>query len=81
MGFFLDLIVFVIAILLILFLITELFYPLFTGGPLFPIFRKSAVKKEISKAEHALEQVAEISHLKKVVNEVQRRSAELEKKE
>jgi hypothetical protein len=81
MGLFLDVLVIVVAIMLILLLVTQLFYPMFTGEPLFSLFRRSAVRAEIAKAEHALETVAEVGHLKKVVNEVQRRSAELEKKE
>lgn len=81
MVLFLNLLVAVVAVLLILFMATQLFWPMFTGEPLFPLFRKSAVKAEIAKAESALEEVAEVTHLKKVVSEVQRRTAELEKKE
>ena len=77
MGFFLDLFVLVIAILLILFIVTQVFLPLFSGEPLFPIFRKSAVKTEITKAEKALETVAEAAHLKQIADELERQTAKL----
>jgi hypothetical protein len=48
---------------------------------MFPFFRKSAVKTEIAKAEDVLGEVAEIAHLKRVSEEIQRRTAEMEKKE
>ena len=80
MGLFLDLLVIVIAVMLLLFVITQVFYPAYTGEPLFPLFRRSAVKAEIAKAEKALEQVAEVTHLQEVVSEVNRRTAELGKK-
>ncbi len=71
----------VVAFLLVLFVITQVMLPFLSGEPFFPAFRKSEIKDEILKAEHVLEKVAEATHLKKVVNEVQRRSAELRKKE
>jgi hypothetical protein len=77
MGFYLDLFVIVVVIMLILLMVTQLVYPMFTGEPLFPLFRRSAVKKEIEKVEHALEEVAEATHLKQVVDELNRRSANL----
>ena len=78
---FIDLFVMLMAFALIMLLVTEVVAPLTTGEPLFPHFRRSVVRSEIVKAEHALEEVAEVSHLKQVVSEVQRRAAELEKKE
>jgi hypothetical protein len=81
MAIFLDLLVVVIAILLILFIATQIFVPMYTGEPMFPFFRKSAVKTEIAKAEDVLGEVAEIAHLKRVSEEIQRRTAEMEKKE
>ena len=78
---FFDLFVMLVAFTLVMLFITEVAIPLVTGEPLFPHFRRSAVRTEIVKAEHALEEVAEVSHLKQVVSEVQRRAAELEKKE
>lgn len=78
---FIGLFVVVIAILLVLFVVAQVILPALNGEPLFPSFRKSAVRQEISKATKTLEEVAEVSHLKKVVSEVQRRTAEMEKKE
>lgn len=80
MGFFIDVFVSFVGLLLILLVITQVVWPFITGEPMFPLFRKSKIKEEISKAEHVLEEVAEVTHLNKVVSEVQRRTADLEKK-
>ena len=77
MGFFIDVFVLVAAILLILFVITQVIYPMFTGEPMFSFFFKSEVKMEIEKAEHVLESVAETAHLKKVAAEIERQAAQL----
>ena len=77
MGFFIDIFVLVIAIILILFVITQVIYPMFTGEPMFSLFRRSAVKVEIEKAEHVLETVAEAAHLKRVATEIERQAAQL----
>jgi hypothetical protein len=81
MPIFIDLFVIIVAILLILIVLTQMVVPLFSGEPMFPIFRKSAVKEDIAKAEHMLGEVAEAAHLKRVVTEIKRQTAELEKKE
>jgi hypothetical protein len=77
MGFFIDLFVVMIAIALIVFVVAQVIIPLFSGEPMFSLFRKSAVKAEIVKAEHALETVAEATHLKQVVTELERQTAKL----
>ena len=79
MPIFIDLGVAVAIFLLIIFIASQIIVPYREGEPLFPYFRKSAVKDEIYKAERALEGVAEIAHLKKVVNQLNSRLAEMEK--
>lgn len=78
---FLALLTVIVGILLMLFIVTQMAFPMISGEPLFPIFRKSVIKEEIIKAEHKLETVAETEHLKRVVDEINRREAKLEKKE
>lgn len=77
--FILDLIIAMVSIFLFLLLVTQIIFPLVCGEPLFGDFRKSVVKEEIVKSEHELETVAETEHLKRVVTEINRRKAELEK--
>ena len=77
--FIIDLLVFVIDILFIICVITQVMVPIFSGEPLFPFFRKSLVKEKIVVAEQHLETVSEEEHLKRVVDEINRRKAELEK--
>ncbi len=73
----LELLLVVMAVLVLLFLATQVVAPLFTGEPMFSLFRKSAVKAEIIKAEHTLESVAEVAHLKDIADEIQRQTAKL----
>lgn len=77
MGFFIDLFVWVCIILVMVAVATQVLFPLFSGEPLFPLFRKSAVKAEIAKAESTLESVAEAAHLKKLADEIERQTAKL----
>ncbi len=78
MGFaLLELLLVVMAVMVLLFLATQVVAPLFSGEPMFPLFRKSAVKADIIKAEHTLETVAEAAHLKQLADEIQRRTAQL----
>lgn len=77
MGLFIDLFVFVVAILFIVAIAMQVIVPLFSGEPMFPLFRKSAVKAEIVKAEKTLETVAEATHLKQLTTEIERRTAAL----
>lgn len=79
MGIFIDLFILIAVILVFLVFATQVLVPLFTGEPLFPAFRKTAVKAEIQKAEQTLESVAEAEHLNKVVTEIKRRTAEMDK--
>lgn len=77
----LELTVTIAVVLTFVFLGTQIVWPIVTGEPLFPIFRKSAVKSVIKQAEHQLEEVAELAHLNKLMADIQRRKAEMEKKE
>lgn len=77
MGLFIDVIVIVAMIMLIVAMLTQVVVPLFSGEPMFPLFRKSAVKAEIEKAEQTLETVAEAAHLKKLADEIERRTSAL----
>lgn len=70
-----------VALLLMIAVIIELIVPLYTGEPLFPFFRKSAVKDEITKTQHELEELAQYTHLQDLLSQVNRRKAESEKKE
>ena len=79
--FFADLFILLVVFALILFAVTQVVYPMFSGEPLFPIFRRSAVRSKIVEAEHTLETVAEVAHLKKIVGEIESRTAEMGKKE
>jgi len=76
----LELAVFTTVTVVFIFLITQVVVPIITGEPMFSLFRKSTVKKVIVEAEHTLQEVAEVEHLHKVMEEIQRRKAELEKK-
>lgn len=77
----LELFVFILVFVVFLFLVTQVVWPIITGEPLFPLFRKSAVKEVIKTAENQLTEIAEVEHLNKVMAEIQRRKAEMEKKE
>ncbi len=77
----LDICIMVVAFLFLLCAITQVLLPVLSGEPMFPSFRKSVVRAEIEKTEQALETVAEAEHLKRVVTEINRRTAELGKKE
>lgn len=77
----LELAVGIAVVVVFIFLATQVVWPIITGEPLFPVFRKSAVAQVIVKAEHQLQEVAEVEHLHKVMDEIQRRKAEMEKKE
>lgn len=77
MGLFIDVAVWVFIMLVLVFVATQVIFPLFSGEPLFPFFRKSAVKTEIVKAESTLESVAEAAHLKKLADEIERQTAKL----
>lgn len=68
MVIFLDLLVLALCTLLVVILATQILYPIYTGEPLFPLFRKSSVRDEISKAERALEEVTEENRLKEIVS-------------
>lgn len=77
----LELLVWCIIFLVILIMATQVIMPVFSGEPMFPLFRKSAVKTEIVKAEKTLETVAEAAHLKQLSDEIQRRSSALTKED
>lgn len=76
----LDLASFVIIFMVILFLVIQVVIPVVCGLPMFPLFRKSAVKQKISEAEKALEEVAQSERLSGIIKEVESRKANLEKK-
>jgi hypothetical protein len=77
----LELTIGILVVCVFIFLGTQVVWPIITGEPLFPVFRKSAVAQVIVQAEHKLQEVAEVEHLNKVMSEIQRRKAEMEKKE
>lgn len=64
-----------------LLLLTQVILPLIFGTGFFPLFRKaSPFKKQVSDAEHELEEKAELVRLETQLQELNRRKAELEKK-
>ncbi len=81
MPIFIDLFVIVVIACAIGLVVSQIIMPLISGEPFFPLLRKSSVRQEIVKAEKDLEVVAEKAHLQKVTTEIQRREAELEKKQ
>jgi hypothetical protein len=71
----------VMAGLFLLFL-TQMALPFIFGTPFFPLFRKvTPLKKEVDKVEHDVEETAELVSLLKQLDTLNRRKAELEKKE
>ena len=78
----LDLLLLAIAVGVVLLLATQVVLPLCYGTPLFPNFRKdSEMKTKVDDAEHELEEAREYVHLQEQLEEINRRKAELEKKE
>ena len=75
----LELVIGISILLVFIFLVAQVVVPIITGEPMFPVFRRSAARPVILKAEQALQEVAEVEHLQKVMDEIQRRKAELEK--
>lgn len=73
-----------VAVMLGLFLLflTQMALPFIFGTPFFPLFRKNTpIKQEVDKAVHDLEEQTELVSLMKQMEELNRRKAELEKKE
>jgi len=62
--------------------VTQVGLPLAYGTPLFPNFRKDTEQKvKVDAAEHELEEAREYVHLREELDEINRRKAQLEKKE
>jgi hypothetical protein len=62
------------------YIISQIVIPTISDTPIFPMFRKNDVNKEISRLKQELEKVANQGQLDALNNEVQRRKAELEKR-
>lgn len=77
--FLLELLVCSAIVVFFIVIATQVIVPLYSGEPMFPIFRKSVVKSEIGKAEKTLETVAEAAHLKQLADEIERRTSALNK--
>ena len=79
---FLDVLAFCTMVLLALLFITQMVLPFLFGTPFFPFFRKpTPLKTEVDKAEHEIEEQTELVSLLKQLEILNRRKAELEKKE
>lgn len=78
----LDLIVVALIFGVAILFVTQIGLPLAHGTPLFPQFRRETeLKQKVDAAEEELEEATEYVHLKEELNEINRRKAELEKKE
>lgn len=78
----LDLLIVAVVAGIIILLVTQVGLPLYQGTPLFPQFRRETeLKQKVDAAEQELEQAREYVHLKEELNEINRRKAQLEKKE
>ena len=78
----LDILALTVMILLFMLFLTQMVLPFLFGTPFFPFFRKSTpIKEEVNKAEHELEEQTELASLLKQLAILNRRKAELEKKE
>ena len=77
----LELLLILMAVMLLLFMITQVVIPLVRGTPFFPQFRKSTpLKEQVVTAERELEEITEYVHLKEDLGEINRRKAQLERK-
>jgi hypothetical protein len=76
----LDLVVLGFVILVMFFIVTQVFQPAIRGTHLFPMFRRNKVAVAIKETEKALEDLADVQQLKETVDEYNRRKAEMEKK-
>lgn len=78
----LDLFILAFVVGIVLLLVTQVGLPLYQGTPLFPQFRRETeLKTKVDAAEHELEETREYVHLMEDLEEINRRKAELEKKE
>lgn len=78
----LDLVILVFVLLLVVGFITQVAIPLAQGTPLFPQFRPTTpLKEKVAAAEQELYETTEEVHLRESLEEINRRKAELEKKE
>ena len=79
---FLDVLALAVMAGLFLLFLTQMALPFMFGTPFFPLFRKDTpIKQEVDKAVHDLEEQTELVSLMKQLEELNRRKAELEKKE
>lgn len=78
---FLDLMLFIVITLVILFFVTQIVLPLKNGTPLFSFFRKSETAVAIDQATEELAHVAEMEQLDVIQDEINRRKAQLKKDE
>ncbi len=77
-----DLCVIGVMFIVMLLFITQVMLPLVQGTPLFPFFRvKTDMKTKVAAAEHELEETTELVRLQEQLDEINRRKAQLEKKE
>lgn len=78
----LDLMIMLVVIGIVILLITQVVLPLHYGTPLFPQFRRETeLKQKVDEAEQQLEETREYVHLMEDLEEINRRKAQLEKKE
>jgi len=78
----LELVIIAFAITILILFATQVVIPLRKGIPLFPLFRKETpLKVKVEEAEKELEETTELVMLQEQLEEINRRKAELEKKE
>lgn len=70
------------AVIILLLLVTQVILPLVQGTPFFPNFRKiTPLKARVDMAAEELVETTEYVRLKEDLNEINRRKAELERKQ
>lgn len=78
---FIDFLILLTIMLVILGFVFQVVVPLKNGTPLFPFFRKTETSIALEQAKKELEHVAELEQLNEVQEEINRRKAQLSKKE
>jgi len=78
---FLDLLLFIVVAIVLVFFITQIAIPLKNGTPIFPYFRESTTAVAVENASNQLEEIAELERLHDLQAEIKRRKAQLEKDE
>jgi|ADurb_H2B_01_Slu_FD_contig_101_223180_length_3953_multi_3_in_0_out_0_4 hypothetical protein len=78
----LEILTLLVMVALLLLFVTQMVLPFVLGTPFFPLFRKSTpLKEQVDKMEYEIAEQTELVSLLKQMEKLNRRKAELEKKE